>query len=150
LIDIYPSELRDVRELSNILREKDRQEALNAGVEPHKALYHSFKQGIYRRTAFVDGMLAAMWGVAGVTLGLIGQPYLVTSKHVEDISPIKFARIYRQEVEEMKKFFPILENYVDASYNEAVRMLEIAGFKIDNPIELGPNKTLFYRFSIGR
>lgn len=149
-IEIRDSVIKDVRELSKDFREKDRQEAINCGLVPHKALYQCYKQAVYKKTALIDNKVAAMWGVAGTLFGMTGQPYLVTGNSVYEISPIKFAKIYRNEVEIMKTLFPILENYVDASYEGAVRMLEIAGFKLDNPLELGPNKSLFYRFSLGR
>lgn len=148
MIEIRDSVIKDVRELSKNLREKDRKESLRLGVEPHKALYYSYQQGVYRKTAFVNNEIAAMWGVAGIFLGQIGHPYLVTTPLVETISSLQFARIYRKEVEVMTKLFPILENYVDANYPEAIKMLKIAGFQI-GPIELlGLYKTEFRKFSL--
>lgn len=136
-----------VRDLGQNLREGDYREGLALGYKPANLLFYSYRQGLMRRTAFVDGQIAAMWGVAGIPMGLVGRPYLITSPACEEISPIRFVSIYRKEVVEMGKLFPLLENYVDSSYIKAVRMLELAGFTIDEPIPLGPIGSLFNRFS---
>lgn len=144
-VDIVQSDLSHVRELSKSLRDGDQIEAISLGLAPHKALYYSYKQGLYRRTGLVDGKVAAMWGVAGTLLGLVGQPYLATGREVEKISPIRFARIYKKQTHIINQIFPILENYVDASYLGAVGMLRLAGFELSEPIQM-LNGT-FCRFS---
>jgi len=106
------------------------------------------KHSVYRKTATIEGLIAAMWGIGGDLFGLIGRPYLITSNEVYKISPLQFSKIYRKEVESMKNFFPQLENYVDASYEGAVRMLKIAGFELEGPIDFGPHKRPFYKFSM--
>lgn len=146
MITIDPSRLEDIRELGPVIREADKNELIWLGFKPHHALYYSFKYGLYRKTGRVDNRIAGMWGVAGVPLGLVGQPYLITSPIIEEISPIKFAKIYKQEVEVMLKIFPILENYVDFRYKGAIRLMKIAGFIVDEPEEFGPNKALFCKF----
>jgi hypothetical protein len=147
-INIIDSELKHVRELAKSLRQKDRLEALRAGFEPHKVLYNSYKQGVYRKTAFINNEIAAMWGVAGTLFGNVGQPYLITAANVETIHPVRFAKIYKKEAEYMNTLFPILSNYVDANYKEAVRMLELAGFKLSDEIMINGNS--FREFSMGK
>lgn len=80
----------------------------------------------------------------GSALGLVGQPYFLTGPSIEKINPMKFSRLYKQEVQEMQKIFPILENYVDATYLGAIRMLKIAGFRLSDPINVNGN--YFRRF----
>ena len=145
MITIVPSTLKHVRELSETMREADKNEMSRLGVAPHKALFYSFKFSILRRTALIDGKVAAMWGVYGVPTGITGQPYLLTSPVSETVSPLKFAKIYMNEVNQMKKLFPVLQNYVDASYTGAVRMLKLAGFELE-PVTLNGND--FYKFSM--
>ena len=147
MLNIVDSELKHARELAKNLREKDKQEAIHAGWEPHKALFLSYRQGVYRKTALIDDQVAAMWGAAGSILSGKGIPYLITSDLVYQLSPIKFARIYKNEVKEMLKVFDTLENYVDSSYTEAVRMLELAGFDTSETVYLNNNK--FQKFRIG-
>jgi hypothetical protein len=143
-IEIKPTILADIRSFE--FRKKDREEAEKLGLNPRKALFWAYRHAILRRTAFIDGIASAMWGICGVPLGIIGQPYLVTGPLVEKISPIKFARIYKQEVEYMKQLFPRLENYVDFSYSEAVRMLKLANFSVDHPIRIGAKETLVAKY----
>lgn len=145
-VEIIPSEAKHVAQLALSMREGDAREVTVLGLDPRKMLWNSYRRGVMRKTAFVDGQIAAMWGCSGSPLGHTAQPYLVTGNAVNLISPIVFARIYRREVAEMKKMFPVLENYVDASYNGAVRMLELAGFRLGETMPLGPNNSPFRRF----
>lgn len=145
-IEIVDSTPKHTRELGKTLREEDKKEAERLGLDPAKAVFYAYRQASYRKTALIDNKVAAVWGVAGTPLGFTGRPYLITGTEVDKISPIKFARIYLEEVKKMRKLFPILENYVDASYLGAVRMLRIAGFKFNRTLSLGENK--FYIFTM--
>lgn len=146
VIEIIPSTLKHARELSKTLRPEDKQEAIHFGLDPNKAAFYSFRRALYRLTAVVDGEVAAMWGVIGTPMSNIGRPYLITGTAVNKVSPLVFTRIYKQEVQNMMKLFPVLENYVDASYYSAVRMLKLIGFTISKPFEYNGN--LFNKFSI--
>lgn len=139
------SVLDDVEKLSKTIRVKDRKEAEALGMSAEKALYLTFKHGLLRRTAFIDGEVAAMWGVTGTPFSLVGIPYLVTGELSEKITPLEFCRIYKKEVEVMNGLFPILENYVDASYTEAVRLLKITGFELTPEVI---NNHHFYKFKM--
>lgn len=146
LVSIVPSELSHVNELAKNLREKDRIEAEALGLTAYKALHYSFKHGLLRKTAFVDNEIAAMWGVGGTPMSILGQPYLITSPVCETVSPLLFARIYKNEVRIMKSLFPVLENYVHADYTQAVKMLRLAGFTIGPEILIDDNR--FYKFTL--
>ena len=145
-IEIVPSELRHVRELALSIREKDQDEARALGLAPHRGLHFAYTHATLRRTCLVDGSVAAMWGVCGTPLGIAGQPYLITGTVVNQISPVKFARIYIKEVESMRNLFPVLENYVHADYIGAVKMLQLAGFELSDKLII--NGSDFYRFSM--
>lgn len=148
-VEIRDSTMDDVFELGRSMRQEDKNEAIAQGIDdPTEGLYYSYTHSIYRKTALIDGKVAAMWGVAGDLFGYTGRPYFITGEEVYKISPLQFSRIYRQEAQAMRQFFPVLENYVDASYKGAVRMLEIAGFDLSGPHFLGPNESLFYKFSM--
>lgn len=145
-LEIVPSIALHARELSLDLRERDILEAERMGLDPRKAVFQAYRKGLYRRTALIDDEVAAMWGVAGDALGEIGTPYLITGHKVKRVSPLRFSRIYRNEVQVMKELFPKLENYVDATYTGAVRMLSLSGFKLGEP-EMH-NGNLFRRFTM--
>lgn len=134
---IVPTTAAHIRELTANLRAKDRLEIENYGFSASKGLWRSFKQGVFNKTALIDGRVAACWGCAGVLLGSKGQPWLLTSNEVYKISPLRFAKIYQREVYQMLNLFPYLENYVDSGYDEAVRLLQIIGFSLGEPEKLG-------------
>lgn len=146
VVYIIPSNTRHVQMLSECIRDKDRREALSLGVEPEKALFYSYRRSVYRYTAFVDYKIAAMWGVFGTPVGNTGKPYLVTSDQVYKISPWKFARIYKRELDSMSRLFPVLENVVDANYPEAVRLLRLTGFELSEPFPLGTG--MYQKFTL--
>jgi hypothetical protein len=86
-----------------------------------------------------------MWGLYGTPLGMVGIPYLITGTACDSVNPVKFAKIYIKELKEMKSLFPVLENYVHAEHNKAVSMLELARFKLSEPVII--NNEVFYRFT---
>ena len=134
MLEIIPSTSEHVRELSKTIRQADKEEAIAAGLVPHKALFYAYKRAFYRRTALINGNVAAMWGVLGSPLGVLGQPYLVTGEYVSDIRPTEFVRAYKNEVQIMSKMFSLLENYVDARYTSAIKLLKLAGFEVSEPM----------------
>lgn len=134
-----------VRELWKTLREKDRKEAVLLGVNPEKATFFAYRHACYKKTALVDGKVAAMWGLHGELLGSTGHPYLMTGIEAEKVSPTRFARLYKEEVQVMRTLFPILENYVDATYEQAVRLLKIAGFSLSESVFVNGNPFLKFR-----
>ena len=145
-IEVELSTAKHVKELIKTLRQRDLEEASALGVDPEKALFYSYRHASYRKTALIDGVVSAMWGVQGSLVGNYGYPYLVTGHLVESIPARRFINIYLDEVQQMRKIFPYMENYVDANYKGAVKMLKLAGFKLENPQTYGPLNKLFQRF----
>jgi hypothetical protein len=148
-IRIVPSEIADVYRLAAHLREGDRLEISGLDLDPTAIIRASYRSAILRRTAFVDGELAAMWGLGGVALSDDGTPWLMTTKAVERI-PVSFVRIARDEVRQMLALRRHLENVVLASYRSACRFLEVLGFALDEPVALGPQGLAYRRFWIDR
>lgn len=143
-----------VGELSSELRVKDRMEILGLGFGVKKALWRAYKSSVFCRTAFVDGEIAAMWGLClnwrpGLSLlGNLGVPWLHTSVKVEEM-PVAFVKAAKREVAAMKALRPQLENFVLADYAEAVKLLKILGFSIDDPAPVGVNGVHYCRFHMG-
>lgn len=145
IVETIPAHVLELRET---LREEDASEICKFGIPIRKALYRSYKNAIMCRTGLIDGRVGAIWGLGGVLLGEVGRPWLLTGSAVKEISPLTFARIYAQEVQEMLGHFPVLENWVDASYTKSVRLLKIIGFTLDEPMKIQGLKTeaLFMKF----
>lgn len=145
IVSAAPAHIRELRET---IREGDRKEIEGFGFTCAKGLWQSYKNGLMNKTGLIDGKVAAVWGVGGVYMGEIGQPWLLTSDEVRKISPLKFARIYQQEVIKMLELFPTLMNYVAADYPEAVRLLSIVGFDLGDPVKIG--KGMYRKFEMVR
>lgn len=118
------------------------------GIDPFEDLCSTLCYAVYKKSIFLDDKIMAMWGVCGNLFGTVGTIYLVTSTTVLDISPIRFARIYKREATVMSSLFPTLQNYVDASYEGAVRLLTISGFRLSGPFPVGVDEAPFYKFTL--
>ena len=147
-IEIRDSFPEDVNLIKGKLRPADTEEILAFGITAAKALWRSYKGAIFRRTAFVDGEIAAIWGCGGTVMGDVGRPWLLTTYAAEKISPLRFTRIYQDEVLRMLDVFPRLVNYVDSRYTKATRLLDIIGFELDEPEPVGVNGILFQKFEM--
>lgn len=150
VVEIVPTTPQHLRELAPNLREEDKAEILAFGLSLEKALWRSYKSSVMRRTALIDGEVAATWGVCGHFLGTVGAAWLLTGKAVNKVSPLKFTRIYQEEVKEMLRLFPSLCNIVDANHSAAIRLLSIVGFKLHPPEVMGKRGKLFIRFERAR
>lgn len=146
---IVPSGIEDVYRLASSLRPEDRAEITGLALEPRAIVRASFRGAIMRRTAFVDGEIAAMWGLGGPMLGDEGTPWLLTTAAVERV-PVIFIKVARAQVAEMLTHRAYLSNYVAASYRGACRLLETLGFTLEAPQPLGINAVPFRRFWMKR
>lgn len=145
-IEIRPSVFRDTIGLFNDLRQEDLTELINQGLDPKKTIINCYRKSLIKKTLLIDSQVSAMWGIKGTILGNTGNPFLLTANSVTQLSPIVLAKIYKQEVKEMSRLFPILENYVDCSYKGAVRLLKLTGFKFGEPFTLENSNAQFQRF----
>lgn len=136
-----------IRELRDNIRDEDRDEIESYGFSCAKALWRSYKGSLFNKTLLIDKKVAACWGCGGAHLGEVGGPWLITSKEVEKLSPLRFARMYIKEVAEMMEKFPRLEGYVADSYEKSIRLLGIVGFTMGEPEVLGNG--IFRKFSLG-
>lgn len=146
---IVVAEPAHIRLLSTRLRVEDQAEVEAAGMDARKALWRSFRQATLARTAFVDGEIAAMWGIGGCPLGTLGRPWLLTAPPIEHVK-VAFIRESRYEVREMLTLFPELRGFVDARYQRAVRLLQVLGFSISEPFPFGPYDVPFKQYSLRR
>lgn len=146
---IIPAEPAHVSLLAESIREADRAEVEATGITPRRALWRSLRRSTIARTAFVDGEIAAMWGAGGSPLGTIGRPWLLTTPVVERV-PLTFLRVTRAEVGMMLETYPRLLGLVDARYHRALRLLEVCGFSVGEPVTIGPCGALFRWYEMRR
>jgi hypothetical protein len=146
---IVPAKIEDVYRIAGNLRSEDAAEITGFGLDARTALRTSFRHAILRKTAFVDGEIAAMWGLGGAMLSDSGTPWLMTTPVVERV-PVTFLKVGRAELGEMLWHRAFLSNYVMATYQRACRFLEVLGFVLDPAAPMGPNGLPFRRFWIER
>jgi hypothetical protein len=148
-IVIVPSRIEDVYRLAAAMRPRDRSEILAAGLDPRRAVRFCYRNAVYRQTAFVDGHIAAMWGMGGGMLSDEGTPWMISTEAVE-LCPLAFLKHYRDEVAKMLEIRRELTGYVHASYEGASRVLRLVGFTLAPAAPWGARGELFHHFSIRR
>lgn len=146
---IRPAVLADVYALARTLREQDRIEVTDLGLTPAIALRACYRNAIIRRTAIVDGEIAAMWGMGGVMLSDIGHPWMLTAPPVEKV-PIGFFKEAQRGCVEMLRLKRRLEGHVAANYTQACRFLDALGFALGTAEPHGPHGALFRTFTMVR
>ena len=144
-----PATMSHVYTLAANMRQEDAAEFEAVGIDLKAGLRKTFRAALMRESIFLDGVLAAMWGLGGDALSDIGAPWLLTTPIVERV-PVTFVKVGRQNVETMLRLKPILVNYVDARYRRACRFVEALGFVLEPPVPFGPKGALFRRFELRR
>ena len=143
---IVPTTREHLLVMATKLRVKDLEELEAAYLTPRRALWRGFRRSLWTRTAFVDGEIAAIWGLnAPSAIGFVGVPWLLTAPALERAA-FAFIREAKKEVARMLEQYPTLDNYVLASYQGAIRFLKIMGFTLEEPEAIGRNGELFRRF----
>lgn len=145
MIEITQTLPSHIEELADNLREADAKEITCFGISIREALAESNRHAQMSKTALVNGVVAGIWGLNGIILGDVGQPWLLTSP-ICDQYPLQFVLLYRQEVRKMLEMYPRLENIVDNSYTRAVKVLELVGFKLGEPQPMGHTGAMFRSF----
>lgn len=146
---ILPAEPQHLRQLAARLRDEDRREVESVGWGATKALWRSYRGSVYARTAYVDGEIAAVWGVGGSALGGLGRPWLLTAAPIERV-PLTFVREGCREVAVMLGIYPHLRGIVAPGYNRAIRFLECLGFSVSSAIVHLDNQAPFRVFEMRR
>lgn len=148
-VQIIPAEISHVYALAATLRAGDASEIEATGFGCRDGLRAIYRGALLRRTALVDGEVAAMFGLTGDALSDSGEPWLLTSAAVERV-PCAFLRIGRQQVATMLQMKPVLHNYVMASYTRACRFVILLGFTLGEPEPMGPKSIPFRKFEMRR
>lgn len=147
-ISIRDSIPDDIHSLSSFLREPDRLEVLASGSTPFEALTESYKASTIRLSLLFNDKVIAMFGIAPkALLGETAVIWLLTAPEVEQIK-FTFVKLSKRYVKLFLEQYPILENWVDSRYTQAIKWLELLGAKFD--WEQNVNGVPFYHFEIRR
>jgi len=100
-VRIVPAEIGHVYRMAANLRPEDAAEAVRFDQEPRWALRQFFRYSLIVRTAFVDGKIAAMWGLKADLLSDTGHLWLITTPAARRM-PVTLIRQARREVAEIR------------------------------------------------
>jgi hypothetical protein len=120
------------------------------GEEPLPAILKSLELSTYTRGLLLDGEPAAIWGVAPLRgLPGAGAAWLLGSDALTAHART-FWRLCRPELDRMLEVAPVLLNYVDARYRQALRWAERLGFSVEPARPFGFARMPFHRIVICR
>lgn len=127
-VSIIPTTVDHIRQIVPILREEDLREIDKWNVKPFKGIWRSYKNSKWCNSLFIGDQILAIGGLQGGLLGFSANPWLMTSRLVDQY-PLVFASLYRKEIKKMLKDYSVLETFCDSAYTKSLKMLKIIGFK---------------------
>jgi len=151
ILTIQPAHPDDCAPIAACMRTDDRREVAVLGQTPTEALQESLAESSLVYTVLVEGQPAAMFGL--MPLSVIGNHaciWMLTGDPIADIAPITFVRESRQIINRFLDLYPVLENWVDTRYTQAIKWLTLCGAHFDETREFGPERIAFRHFTIGR
>lgn len=104
-----------------------------SGVSSKKALWSAYRQSFICKSVFINGEIAAIFGISGVMFGQTARPWIAMASEADDY-PMRVAFAYRRELKAMSGMFPILEDFVEENNEKAIRMLQLMGFQVENNV----------------
>lgn len=144
-LTIHAATIAHVYDLARNLREEDRAEL--GDMDPRAAVRKCWRMSVIRRTALVDGEVAAMWGMAGPILASVGEIWLLTTPAIER-APVAFIRGAKSEIERMLAVRDKLTGVVCPTYRRATRFLEVLGFTIGQGVARADGTPPLSRFEM--
>lgn len=146
---VRDTHLTDIVRLAQNLREADRAEIRAYGhTDVLKQLTRSAAHSMLCWTAFIDGEVAAVLGVAPMSvMAGIGSPWMMGTPVLDAHSRV-LVRETPRYIDQMLVAFPHLVNYVHAENTTSIRWLRRLGFFVDTPQLYGPLDAPFCKFEM--
>jgi ribosomal protein S18 acetylase RimI-like enzyme len=130
MIEIVPGRMRHINTIANRIREIDKVECRAAGLSPKEALRHGLFASTIVWTMLIDGRAEAMFGACPIsTVEGRGRPWMLATD-VAGNSKQALVRLGRIYTDALHRHYPILENYVHADNDRAIRWLSRLGYAI--------------------
>lgn len=145
-VEIREAAFEDVALIAANARPADVAELAATGSDPAMAMYKGLVVSTHAWTGLVNDEPVCMFGVAprSVVTGR-GAPWLIGSTGLERYVAT-FIRRCAPEVQKMRDSYNLLENFVDARNDLAIRWLMWLGFTIQPAAPYGINGEPFHRF----
>ena len=148
-IEIRDVEEGDIAVLVKNMREHDKQEvnaATRMGIR--NAVSTSVDMATYSKTGLVNDELVCMWGVCPISLiSSRGSPWMLGTDLIKKKQNI-FLRRSKPWLEDIKRDYRHLENYVDARNTLSIKWLKWLGFKMEEAMPYGVNGEPFHKFTM--
>jgi len=148
-IEIRESIQEDILAIKDRLRKEEVQEVwASNNATPEKALTESFKRSSKCYTFLIDGIPAAMFGIAPDSL--LSNSASVWFLGTDDMGRAKktFMVQSRRFINLLLKEYPVLYNFVDYRYKKTLQWLEWCGAKIFDPAPYGRDQLPFCRIEL--
>lgn len=137
----------DAEALAANLADEDRAEVWAASrYTPEQAILTSLDASPEPLVMLADREIVAMAGI-GVwsPLALFGTPWMLGARSLPAHGR-SFLRASAEYFKRQREKYIVLQNYVDARHERAVRWIGWLGFEISDPAPLGPDGLPFHRF----
>ena len=147
-------EIRDVEEgdiavLVRNMREHDKME-VNAATHMglRNAVQTSVIMSTYSKTGLVNDELVCMWGVCPISLlSGSGSPWMLGTDLITEKQRI-FLRRSKPWLDDIRKDYRYLENFVDARNVMSIKWLKWLGFEMDEAEPYGIHGEPFHKFTM--
>lgn len=151
IYEIGPATPEIGEQLASNMRDEDAAEVWAAArLSPREAVVQSIQRSRDTSAALCNGRPFCVWGVASPTiLSRIGIPWALTSKNLEEHT-YTFLKGSVEVVENWRRRFDYLTNYVDCRHTKSIEWLDWLGFDLGKPEPFGYDKLPFRRFEMKR
>jgi hypothetical protein len=149
VIRARPAMIDDAAMLVPLLRHADQLEMERGMGNAYDALHHSIERSKLCWVFLDDDEPLCVAGLVQPMLlaPQIANPWLIGTEALRR-HPKTFLRETKRWVEEWRRHYSLLFNYVDAEYAGAIRWLRWLGFDIFTPEPFGPHRAPFCRFEM--
>lgn len=130
-LDVQEAKLHHIGRLVRRMRTQHVSSLLTIGVNVHRELHTAFHASYYRRTAFLEGEIFALWGCTGSFLSPAGIIWLAIAKVAEQ-HPILLLKEARRQMDAMMVTKRELTTHVIGNDEAAKRFTAFLGFHVDH------------------
>jgi len=142
-----PAGKRHARLLNTLLRPEDRQEIWESGrFLPEQAARASINRCEEAWALYVGNDLLAVFGVSTYDTGWAA-PWAFSTVHVAKY-PLTFWRVSKIVLAHWRDRYPKMVQMIYARYPQALAWVKRLGFKVEEPVPWGWNKSFFCRVSL--
>lgn len=129
LYTVEPASIRHVKPLALSLTQTACGTLRAFGLEPRRALFRAFTDSRYSRTALIDGIPVAMWGIIGPALSGNAEVWLALGDKASRY-PLSIVRRTKSELADMAERCGILYARIRREDRRAMLFAVTMGFRI--------------------